>query len=76
VPNPGCLFIGHPYRLLGSPETRSLIFLIKNSPDQVEGYLEHEGAVVGAVGAAAAAAGAMQLVWLKIQLVLLMLVRR
>jgi hypothetical protein len=30
-----------PYRLLGSPETRSLIFLIKNSPDQVEGYLDY-----------------------------------
>jgi hypothetical protein len=28
-------------RLLGSPETRSLIFLIKNSPDQVEGYLDY-----------------------------------
>jgi hypothetical protein len=31
VPNPGCLFIGHgakTSRLLGSPETRSLIFLI------------------------------------------------
>jgi hypothetical protein len=30
-----------PYRLLGSPETRSLIFLIKNSPDQAEGYLDY-----------------------------------
>jgi hypothetical protein len=30
-----------PYRLLGLPETRSLIFLIKNSPDQVEGYLDY-----------------------------------
>jgi hypothetical protein len=30
-----------PYRLPGSPETRSLIFLIKNSPDQVEGYLDY-----------------------------------
>jgi hypothetical protein len=43
VPNPGCLFIGHGpnTRLLGSPETRSLIFLIKNSPDQVEGCLDY-----------------------------------
>jgi hypothetical protein len=30
-----------PYQLLGLPETRSLIFLIKNSPDQVEGYLDY-----------------------------------
>jgi hypothetical protein len=30
-----------PYRLIGSPETRPLIFLIKNSPDQVEGYLDY-----------------------------------
>jgi hypothetical protein len=30
-----------PYRLLGLPETRSLIFLIKNSPDQAEGYLDY-----------------------------------
>jgi hypothetical protein len=30
-----------PYRLLGLPETRSLIFLIKNSLDQVEGYLDY-----------------------------------
>jgi hypothetical protein len=30
-----------PSRLLGSPETRSLIFLIKNSPDQAEGYLDY-----------------------------------
>jgi hypothetical protein len=30
-----------PSRLLGLPETRSLIFLIKNSPDQVEGYLDY-----------------------------------
>jgi hypothetical protein len=38
-----CLLVmaQRPYRLLGSPETRSLIFLIiKNSPDQVEGYLD------------------------------------
>jgi hypothetical protein len=44
VPNPGCLFIGHgpkPSRLLGLPETRSLMFRIKNSPDQVEGYLDY-----------------------------------
>jgi hypothetical protein len=27
--------------LLGLPETRSLIFLIKNSPDQAEGYLDY-----------------------------------
>jgi hypothetical protein len=30
-----------PFRLLGSPETRSLIFLSKNSPDQAEGYLDY-----------------------------------
>jgi hypothetical protein len=30
-----------PSRLLGLPETRSLIFLIKNSPDQAEGYLDY-----------------------------------
>jgi hypothetical protein len=30
-----------PNRLLGLPETRSLIFLIKNSPDQAEGYLDY-----------------------------------
>jgi hypothetical protein len=30
-----------PYRLLGLPETRSLIFLIKNSPDQVKDYLDY-----------------------------------
>jgi hypothetical protein len=38
-----CLLVmaQRPYRLLGSPETRSLIFLIKNSPDQVEGYLDY-----------------------------------
>jgi hypothetical protein len=30
-----------PSRLLGLPETRSLFFLIKNSPDQVEGYLDY-----------------------------------
>jgi hypothetical protein len=36
-----CLLVmaQRPSRLLGLPETRSLIFLIKNSPDQVEGYL-------------------------------------
>jgi hypothetical protein len=28
-------------RLLDSPESRSLICLVKNSPDQVEGYLEY-----------------------------------
>jgi hypothetical protein len=33
-----CLLVmaQRPSRLLGLPETRSLIFLIKNSPDQVE----------------------------------------
>jgi hypothetical protein len=38
-----CLLVmaQRPYRLLGSPETKSLIFLIKNSPDQVEGYLDY-----------------------------------
>jgi hypothetical protein len=38
-----CLLVmsQRPYRLLGLPETRSLIFLIKNSPDQVEGYLDY-----------------------------------
>jgi hypothetical protein len=38
-----CLLVmaQRPSRLLGSPETRSLIFLIKNSPDQVEGYLDY-----------------------------------
>jgi hypothetical protein len=30
-----------PSRLLGLPETRSLMFLIKNSPDQAEGYLDY-----------------------------------
>jgi hypothetical protein len=30
-----------PSRLLGLPETRLLTFLIKNSPDQVEGYLNY-----------------------------------
>jgi hypothetical protein len=30
-----------PSQLLGLPETRSLIFLIKNSPDQAEGYLDY-----------------------------------
>ena len=36
-----CLLVmaQRPARLLGLPETRSLIFLIKNSPDQAEGYL-------------------------------------
>jgi hypothetical protein len=29
------------YWLLGLLENRSLIFLIKNSPDQVEGYLDY-----------------------------------
>jgi hypothetical protein len=33
-------------RLLGLPETRSLIFLIKNSPDQAEGYLDYLQPVV------------------------------
>jgi hypothetical protein len=38
-----CLLVmaQRPYRLLGLPETRSLIFLIKNSPDQAEGYLDY-----------------------------------
>jgi hypothetical protein len=38
-----CLLVmaQRPSRLLGLPETRSLIFLIKNSPDQVEGYLDY-----------------------------------
>jgi hypothetical protein len=38
-----CLLVmaQRPYRLLGLPETRSLIFLITNSPDQVEGYLDY-----------------------------------
>jgi hypothetical protein len=33
-----CLLVmaQRPYRLLGLPETRSLIFLIKNSPDKAE----------------------------------------
>jgi hypothetical protein len=30
-----------PVRLLGLPETRSLLFLITNSPDQAEGYLDY-----------------------------------
>jgi hypothetical protein len=36
-----CLLVmaQRPYRLLGSPETRSLIFLIKNSPEQPGGRL-------------------------------------
>jgi hypothetical protein len=39
----GCTLVmaQRPYRLLGLPETRSLIFLIKNSPDQAEGYLDY-----------------------------------
>jgi hypothetical protein len=38
-----CLLVmaQRPYRLLGSPDTRSIIFLIKNSPDQAEGYLDY-----------------------------------
>jgi hypothetical protein len=38
-----CLLVmaQRPYRLLGLPEPRSLIFLIKNSPDQAEGYLDY-----------------------------------
>jgi hypothetical protein len=38
-----CLLVmaQRPYWLLGLPETRSLFFLIKNSPDQVEGYLDY-----------------------------------
>jgi hypothetical protein len=38
-----CLLVmaQRPARLHGSPETRSLIFLIKNSPDQVEGYPDY-----------------------------------
>ena len=38
-----CLLVmaQRPSRLLGLPETRSLIFLIKNSPDQAEGYLDN-----------------------------------
>jgi hypothetical protein len=38
-----CLLVmaQRPSRLLGLPETRSLIFLIKNSPDQAEGYLDY-----------------------------------
>jgi hypothetical protein len=39
----GCLLVmaQRPSRLLGLPETRSLIFLIKNSSDQAEGYLDY-----------------------------------
>jgi hypothetical protein len=40
-PIPDAVMAQRPYRLLGLPETRSLIFLIKNSPDQVEGYLDY-----------------------------------
>jgi hypothetical protein len=38
-----CLLVmaQRPARLHGSPETKSLIFLIKNSPDQVEGDLDY-----------------------------------
>ena len=38
-----CLLVmaQRPARLLGLPETRSLIFVIKNSPDQAEGYLDY-----------------------------------
>jgi hypothetical protein len=38
-----CLLVmaQRPSRLLGLPETRSLIFLIKNSPDEAEGYLDN-----------------------------------
>jgi hypothetical protein len=44
VPNLGCLFIGHGPKTL--PVTwltgnQIVIFLIKNSPDQVEGYLDY-----------------------------------
>jgi hypothetical protein len=38
---PTILIAQRPYRLLGLPETRSLIFLIKNLPDQAEGYLDY-----------------------------------
>ena len=42
IPDAGLLVMAQrPSRLLGLPETRSLIFLIKNSPDQVEGYLDY-----------------------------------
>jgi hypothetical protein len=41
VPNPGCLFISHGPKTWLIPETRSLIFLIKNSPDQAEGYMDY-----------------------------------
>jgi hypothetical protein len=38
-----CLLVmaQRPAQLLGLPVTRSFIFLIKNSPDQVEGYLDY-----------------------------------
>jgi hypothetical protein len=38
-----CLLVmtQRPSRLLGLPETRSLIFLVKNSPDQAKGYLNY-----------------------------------
>jgi hypothetical protein len=38
-----CLLVmaQRPSRLLGLAETRSLSFLIKNSPDQAEGYLDY-----------------------------------
>jgi hypothetical protein len=38
-----CLLVmaQRPSRLLDLPETRSLIFLIKKSPDQAEGYLDY-----------------------------------
>jgi hypothetical protein len=46
-----CLLVmaQRPSRLLGSPETRSLIFLIKNSPDQVEGYLDYLQPLITAI---------------------------
>jgi hypothetical protein len=43
-PIPDACLLGmaqRPSRLLGLPETRSLIFLIKNSPDQAEGNLDY-----------------------------------
>jgi hypothetical protein len=44
VPNPGCLFIGHgpkTFPVTWLTGNQIVNFLIKNSPDQVEGYLDY-----------------------------------
>jgi hypothetical protein len=44
VPNPGCLFISHgpkTFPVTWLTGNQIIILLIKNSPDQVEGYLDY-----------------------------------